>query len=228
VRLTHEFVVPVGVSAAWDVLLDGERVAACLPGAALDRFDPDGFAGSVRVKVGPISMQYRGEGRFLETDEERRTITIQASGRDVRSADTTASATISARLVEDSPAATRVFVDTDLTLTGKPAQFGRGIIADVSNRILAQFVERLRAEIGRGQVPEAAISASQQSAGRAGDSAHPERVARASTSDQQESALEVVPLIAGMLRSRLPALGATLAVAVLAYLFGKKRRSHDR
>jgi len=136
-QLEHEFVVPVPVKQAWDVLLDIERIAPCMPGATLDRVEGDAFDGRVKVKVGPIAMTYKGTARFLKRDEEARHVTIQADGRDSRGSGT-AAATINARLHEEGER-TRVTVQTDLAVTGRPAQFGRGVMVDVSNKLLGQF-----------------------------------------------------------------------------------------
>jgi carbon monoxide dehydrogenase subunit G len=144
-RLDHSFTVPVGVDEAWRVLLDVPRVAPCMPGAALTEFDGEAFTGTVKVKVGPMVLTYTGKGRFVERDDEAHRVVIEASGRDTRAAGT-ASATVTAVLVPDGDQ-TRVDVGTDLVVTGKPAQFGRGMLADVSGRLIGQFADCLASEI---------------------------------------------------------------------------------
>ncbi|MCW6010466.1 SRPBCC family protein [Micromonospora sp. CPCC 205371] len=144
-RLDHSFTVPVGVDEAWQVLLDVPRVAPCMPGAALTEFDGEAFTGTVKVKVGPIVLTYTGKGRFVERDEAARRVVIEASGRDTRAAGT-ASATVTAMLVPDGDQ-TRVDVATDLVVTGRPAQFGRGMMADVGGRLIGQFADCLASEI---------------------------------------------------------------------------------
>ncbi|MEJ3749458.1 SRPBCC family protein [Actinomycetes bacterium KLBMP 9797] len=144
-RLDHSFTVPVKVEEAWEVLLDVPRVAPCMPGATLTDFDGDSFAGTVKVKVGPIVLTYSGKGRFVERDEAARRVVVEASGRDTRSAGT-AAATVTATLTPDGEA-TRVEVATDLTITGRPAQFGRGMLADVSGRLIGQFADCLADKI---------------------------------------------------------------------------------
>src|SRR5437868_5008414 len=124
-RLEHQFTVPVPVDTAWAVLLDLPRIAPCLPGATLTGVDDDGFTGTVKVKLGPITLTYQGRGRFVERDEAARRVVVQASGRDTRAAGT-ASATVTSTLTAEGDA-TRVEVVTDLTVTGRPAQFGRGM-----------------------------------------------------------------------------------------------------
>src|SRR6266511_4395247 len=147
-RLEHSFVVPVPVDQAWGVLLDVERIAPCMPGAALTEYSGDDFAGTVRVKLGPVNLLYKGSGRFLERDEAARRVVLEASGRDTRSAGT-AAATVTSTL-HPADDGTRVDVVTDLNVTGRPAQFGRGMLADVSGKLIGQFAaclaEQLSAE----------------------------------------------------------------------------------
>jgi len=145
-QLEHTFTVPVGVKQAWDVLLDLPRIAPCLPGAALTEYSEDGFTGTVKVKLGPISLTYRGKGSFTERDETARRVVIDASGRDTRSSGT-AAATITATLHPDGDERTEVRVITDLTITGRPAQFGRGMLADVGGRLIGQFAECLAGQL---------------------------------------------------------------------------------
>lgn len=144
-RLEHTFTVPVPVDEAWRVLLDLPRVAPCLPGATLSEVDGDEFTGTVKVKLGPIALTYNGKGRFVERDEAAHRVVIEASGRDARAAGT-AAATVTATLA-DRGATTQVDVTTDLTVTGKPAQFGRGMLADVSGKLIGQFAECLASEL---------------------------------------------------------------------------------
>lgn len=138
-RLEHNFTVPVPVEEAWVVLLDLPRIAPCMPGATLTGVADDTFTGTVKVKVGPIAMTYQGKGRFVERDEVARRVVVEASGKDSRSAGT-AAATVTATLIGED-AATRVEVITDLTVTGKPAQFGRGMIADIGAKLIGQFAD---------------------------------------------------------------------------------------
>lgn len=144
-KLDHSFTVPVPVEEAWGVLLDVPRVAPCMPGAALTDFDGDEFSGTVKVKVGPIVLTYAGKGRFVERDEAARRVVVEASGRDTR-ASGTAAATVIATLKPEGDL-TRVEVSTDLTVTGKPAQFGRGMLSDVSGRLIGQFADCLAGEL---------------------------------------------------------------------------------
>ncbi|UKD52625.1 SRPBCC family protein [Amycolatopsis sp. FU40] len=139
-RLDHSFTVPATPAAAWQLFLDLERVAPCLPGAVFDRLDGESFSGRVEVKVGAVRMSYQGSGT-VNRDEAAQTIVLDLEGRESRGTGA-ASATVTAVLAPD-PAGTLVRVRTELALTGRPAQFGRGILAEVSDRIVQQFTARL-------------------------------------------------------------------------------------
>jgi carbon monoxide dehydrogenase subunit G len=145
------FTVPVDGGATFAILRDIVRVARCMPGASVDRVKEDAsFTGEVLVRLGPMQVAYRGEAHFVELDEARGLAVIEARGRELRG-NGTAWATVSVLLEERSPGETEVTVDTDLHITGRPAQFGRGVIGDVSDRLLSEFVECLRAEISSGR-----------------------------------------------------------------------------
>jgi carbon monoxide dehydrogenase subunit G len=155
-HLEHEFVVPVPVKQAWEVLLDIERIAPCMPGATVDSVEGDAFAGRVKVKVGPITVTYRGTASFLERDEDARRVTIKADGREARGSGT-AAATIVAALYDEGER-TRVTVDTELAVTGRPAQFGRGVMVDVSNKLLATFTDCLERTLASEQEAPAPVA----------------------------------------------------------------------
>jgi carbon monoxide dehydrogenase subunit G len=140
-ELTNTFDVSVPVETAWKVLTDVERIAPCLPGAQLQEIEGDEYRGVVKVKVGPITAQYKGKAIFVERDDVAHRAVLEASGRDTRGQGN-ASATITAQL-EAAGDGTHVTVTTDLTVTGKVAQFGRGVLADVSAKLLSQFVDNL-------------------------------------------------------------------------------------
>ncbi len=148
-ELTNEFEVDVPVDQAWAVLTDVERIAPCLPGAQLQEVDGDDFRGIVKVKVGPITAQYKGKATFVEKDDVAHVAVLSADGRDVRGQGN-AKATITARL-EEAGSGTKVSVHTDLTVTGKVAQFGRGVLADVSANLLDQFVANLETTVLAGK-----------------------------------------------------------------------------
>jgi carbon monoxide dehydrogenase subunit G len=145
-KLEHEFRVPVPITQAWDVLLDVERIAPCMPGATVESFDGETVHGRVKVKVGPIQVTYGGTARFIEKNEAGRRVTLDASGKEARGSGT-AKATIVA-VLQDEGSLTLVTVTTDLAITGKPAQFGRGVMVEVGNKLLGRFADCLAAEIG--------------------------------------------------------------------------------
>ena len=140
-ELTNDFRVGVPVETAWEVLTDVERIAPCMPGAQLQEVEGDEYRGVVKVKVGPVTAQYKGAARFVERDESGRKLVLRAEGRETRGQGN-ANATITAQLTPDGDG-TAVSVVTDLTVTGRVAQFGRGVMADVSSKLLGQFVDCL-------------------------------------------------------------------------------------
>lgn len=147
-RLEHQFSVPAPPDVVWAAVIDPERVAPCMPGATLTEVDGSEFSGGVKVKVGPISLLYKGSGQFLETDEQARRVVIKAAGKDSRG-NGTAAATVTVTLTEE-PGGTKGTVVTDLTVTGKPAQFGRGMIVEVGGKILDSFAACLAGKLGTG------------------------------------------------------------------------------
>ena len=147
-QLENSFTVPVPVDEAWRVLLDIERIAPCMPGAALDSVDGDDFTGRVKVKLGPINLTYQGKASFIEKDEAAHKAVIDARGKDQRG-NGTAAAVVTAKLKAEG-SITRVDVLTDLNITGRPAQFGRGVMTDVGNKLLGQFADKLAAQLGEG------------------------------------------------------------------------------
>jgi carbon monoxide dehydrogenase subunit G len=140
-ELHHEFTVPVPVDDAWRALLDIERVAPCLPGATVEDYDGKTVTGSVKVKLGPITVTYKGTAVFEEQDEAAHRMVLAASGRETRGQGT-ARATVTGTL-QPRDGGTAVSVDTDLTVTGRPAQFGRGVLGEVGDRLVGQFAECL-------------------------------------------------------------------------------------
>jgi carbon monoxide dehydrogenase subunit G len=144
-EIENSFRVDVPVDEAWRVLLDLERIAPCMPGAQLQEVEGDEYRGIVKVKVGPITAQYKGSAKLESVDEATHTAVLAATGRDTRGQGN-ASASIKLVLLAEGDG-TRVDVETDLSITGKVAQFGRGVIGDVSNKLLAQFVENLERDV---------------------------------------------------------------------------------
>jgi carbon monoxide dehydrogenase subunit G len=153
--LTNEFRVGIPVEQAWQVLTDVERIAPCMPGAQLQEIEGEEYRGVVKVKVGPITAQYKGKATFVEKDDDGHKAVLRAEGRDTRGQGN-ANATITATLVPDGDG-THVTVATDLQVTGRVAQFGRGVMADVSAKLLDQFVQCLETTV-LAAAPEAAVA----------------------------------------------------------------------
>jgi carbon monoxide dehydrogenase subunit G len=152
--LEHSFIIPVPPEQAWQALLDVEQVAPCMPGATVDGFDGENISGKIKIKVGPVQMTYAGKARFTEKDEATKTVVLEASGKETRGSGT-ASATIRSSL-QDEGGQTRVLVRTTMTVTGRPAQFGRGVMAEVGGRIIGKFASNLAAELsGEGAAQQA-------------------------------------------------------------------------
>lgn len=152
-ELVHQFELAATAEQAWVLLQDLESIAPCFPGATIESFSPEGFEGTVAIQLGPIRMQYRGRGQFTELNEPERRATLTASGRD-RKGNGNASLTSVLQVVPtDEADVVTVRVVTDLAITGRAAQFGRGIIEEISNDVLRQFVDQLTEQI-RTSTPE--------------------------------------------------------------------------
>jgi len=156
-KLENEFTVPAPVERAWEVLLDVERVAPCLPGAAIEGSEGDEHKGTMTIKIGPITTRYSGTVKIEEADEAARRAVMRAQARDSRGQGT-AAATITSTM-ETVEGGTRVHVETDMRVTGPAAQFGRGVMQDVSAKLMGRFADCLAAEIGGGAQPRAAEEA---------------------------------------------------------------------
>jgi len=147
-QLEHSFTIPTGLDQAWSALLDLERIAPCLPGARIESVDGGEYHGAVDVKVGPIALTYRGTAEFVRQDDTAHQAVLAARTREARGSGQ-ANATITATLVAEAPELTRVDVSTDLDITGRPAQFGTGVLTEVGGRLLGQFADRLAVELSR-------------------------------------------------------------------------------
>jgi len=232
-ELTNSFRVGVGVSDAWDVLTDVERIAPCMPGAQLQEVAGEVYRGIVKVKVGPISAQYKGEATFVEQDKDGGRVVLKAEGRDVRGQGN-ASALVTATLTPDGDA-TEVKVVTDLTITGRVAQFGRGVLADVSSKLLGQFVDCLENDLLAGMgtegvsgngaaepsTTEAPETASGSPNGQTGPQAEPAPRRIESKEPEPVDLLEAagVPVA----KRAVPLVAAALIVVVLVRLWRKRR-----
>jgi uncharacterized protein len=244
----HKFTIPVSPATAWDVLLDVERVAPCMPGASVDTVDGDDITGRVRVKVGPITMTYAGHARFVTRDPEAHTVTIEASGKESRGTGT-ASATVHAALHGDD-GQTTVTMSTTLNVTGRPAQMGRGVLADVSGKLVERFAANLAAQLSAdtsGASPAAAGEAPQGSEGETGGgkTAAAEGGAGAAATatgaprvsgapapraprKKEDETLNLLGVAAGPVMKRLiPVIGALLIAAFLwlVSLFRRRRKN---
>jgi len=175
-QLNNEFVVSASTEETWKLLTDLERVAPCMPGASIDGRDGEKFLGNVKIKVGPIAAQFRGTAYFIDQDDSAHKATIAMNGKDPKG-QATVNATIHAWLEPQSGSSTRVFVDTDLDITGRMAQFGRGPIADVSARLIGQFTDNLSRELTGGPTPAGDVSPPTTIGSLATTSARPEPAA---------------------------------------------------
>ncbi|MCH5671298.1 SRPBCC family protein [Streptomyces gilvus] len=198
-ELHHEFSVPVPVDDAWRTLLDIERVAPCMPGATVEEYDGKTVTGAVKVKVGPITVTYKGTAVFEEQDEAAHRMVLIASGRETRGQGT-ARATVTGTLSERD-GGTAVSVRTDLTVTGRPAQFGRGVLAEVGDRLVGQFAQCLSEKITGPPAPAAA----EEPAGAEAEPAEPEP-------------LDLLRTAGVPVAKRAAAGAAALGLAVLAFL----------
>jgi hypothetical protein len=153
-KLLNEFTVNRPIEEAWNVLTDVERIAPCMPGAELKEIEGDIFRGVVKVKLGAIATAFKGEAKFVERDDAAHRVVLQGEGRDTTGKGN-ADALVTATLHEVSPGSTKVNIETDLRITGKVAQFGRGIMGDVSKKLIAQFATNLNTMLDRGATSSA-------------------------------------------------------------------------
>ena len=188
-ELEHSFTVPVPPERAWDVLLDVQRVAPCMPGASLDSVDGDDIKGRIKVKVGPISMTYAGTAHFGHRDNETGVIVMEASGKETRGAGT-ASATVRSQLQGEN-GHTKVVVHTTLNVTGRPAQFGRGVMAEVGGKLIGIFADNLAAMLAADGDTDSGSAAGSGSPAVPSAAAVPEEAqdhVEAAADDEMESA----------------------------------------
>ncbi len=192
-ELTHEFTVPVPVQEAWDHFQDIASVAECFPGAQVTDTEGETFHGSVKVKLGPIALVYNGVGTFTEKDEDAYRFVVDAKGKDKRG-NGTAGATVTLTMDGAAGDSTDVKVHTDLAITGKPAQFGRGVMQDVSDKLLGQFVACLEQRMGEGDgSAEAAAAAAAPADAAPADAAPVEAAAPAAPAAPAAESAPVAP-----------------------------------
>jgi carbon monoxide dehydrogenase subunit G len=226
VELNNDFEVNAPIEKAWAVLTDVEKIAPCLPGAQLQEVEGDEYRGIVKVKVGPITAQYKGAATFVEKDDANHRAVLKADGRDTRGAGN-ASAMITAQM-EAVGDRTKVSVSTDLTVTGKVAQFGRGVMADVSAKLMTQFADNLEQLMEAEPAPAAKTDDTTTSAPAA--TAAPSTASSAPSGgirkiDSPEATPVDIVATAGspVLKRLVPVLGALLGVSLLLRRFRRRR-----
>jgi carbon monoxide dehydrogenase subunit G len=240
IELDNSFTVPVPPEQAWDVLLDVERIAPCMPGASVTSVEGDEIEGQVKVKLGPLSLTYKGTAKFTDKDQAAHSISIEATGKETRGSGT-ASATVQANLTPgDGAGQTLVSIHTSLNVTGKPAQFGRSLLPEVSGKLIQQFATNLEAMINADTAgpdtavpadetgPEAAeadaatAEAGQASAGRAPTAPTAARPA-APVVKQEESLNAFKFVVVPILKRLIPIAAAGAAIAVVFRRIRRKK-----
>ncbi|MEV7006722.1 SRPBCC family protein [Streptosporangium sp. NPDC051022] len=223
-KLEQEFTIPVEVGRAWEVLLDVTRVAACFPGASLTSVEDDTLTGSVKVKLGPVLLTYSGVARFEERDAENRRVAIDARGTDTKG-NGSASARVTATLHATGEASTTCSIVTDLNVTGRPAQFGRGMMLEIGNKVLGQFSANLAASLAESERqpvtapvgPAAELAGSVTAAAGTADAA---RETQAPSAPPRETeALDLLDVARGSLVKRLVpvAVGVVVVAGVVIW-----------
>jgi carbon monoxide dehydrogenase subunit G len=214
VELNNEFRVAVPAAKTWQVLTDVERVAPCIPGAQLLSVDGDDFTGVVKVKVGPITVSYKGDASFREKDEAAQRVVIKATGKETRGSGN-AAAVVTAQLKDDGTHGTIVSITTDLTVSGKAAQFGRGVLADVSTNLIGQFARNLEADL----LGDTATSA--------GASTPVAAATAAVTASDGVDSVDLLKVVAVPMAKRYaPAIAAVAAGVTVGFLLGRRKRAH--
>jgi uncharacterized protein len=194
--LQHTFTVPLGIDETWAAFTDIERIAPCLPGATITSVEGEEFHGTAKVKLGPIALQYAGKGVWVSRDESTYQAVLEAQGKDKRG-NGTAGATIRAHL-EPEGDGTRVVVDTELKITGRPAQFGRGVIQDVGTKLLDQFAACLAERLGASAPAPAQAVQPEEAAAAAGPTTQAEptpREVRAASAAHEAPAAHPAPAV---------------------------------
>lgn len=221
-ELNNEFRVAVPAAKTWEVLTDVERVAPCLPGATLLSVDGDDFTGAVKVKVGPITVSYKGIASFQEKDAAAQRVVLKAEGKETRG-NGNAAAVVTAQL-KDEGDATRVVINTDLTISGKAAQFGRGVLADVASNLIGQFAKSLEASVlGDGATAGASASTTASTTGLT-TAPTAESATAAAQADAGES-IDMLKVVALPLAKRAAPVAAGLAAGLaVGLLIGRRRK----
>lgn len=217
--LENSFTVPADIETAWATLLDVEAIAPCMPGAKLDKVDGDDFTGTVKVKLGPVSLTYGGEASFINKDAESHVAVIEGTGKESRGSGT-AQATVTAALVAESENTTRVDVSTNLTITGKAAQFGRGVMQDVAGRLVDQFAKNLEAVIASRAAATSETAQTSEATPEAAPTPPPPPPAPAA------EALDLGSVAAGpVLKRAIPVVVGVVAVVAIVWLIARSGKS---
>ena len=236
IELDNSFTVPVPPDQAWDVLLDVERIAPCMPGASVTSVEGDEIEGQVKVKLGPLSLTYKGTAKFTDKDQASRSIAIEAAGKETRGSGT-ASATVQANLTPgDGAGQTLVSIHTSLNVTGKPAQFGRSLLPEVSGKLIQQFATNLEAMINADTTapetspagPEAAEAdeaTAETGQGSAGSTPAASTAARpaAPVVKQEESLNAFKFVVVPILKRLIPVAAAGAAIAVVFHRLRRRK-----
>jgi carbon monoxide dehydrogenase subunit G len=227
-KLENEFTVPAPVEQAWNVLLDVERVAPCLPGAALEGSEGDQYRGTMTIKIGPITSRYNGTVSIQEADEAARRAVMRAQARDSRGQGT-AAATITSTM-EEVEGGTRVHVETDMRVTGPAAQFGRGVMQDVSAKLMGRFADCLAEEIAGAAATGVAAGEGgdggrpEPPPGPAGDSAEAEAAARTARPRPSEEVLDLGEASREAVLKRVAPVAAAMGALILVLGIRRWRR----
>jgi len=217
--LQNSFVVPSDIDTAWKQLQDVEGLAPCMPGATLTSHDGDDFTGSVKVKLGPVSMVFAGQARFVSKDEATHTVVIEGAGKETKGTGT-AKGLVTAVLVQEAPDRTRVDVNTEITITGKAAQFGRGVMQDVAGRIIDQFSVNLAAMMTAGGA-DATAAATAAEGGEPGTTTAPPKPA---VLPHHEDSIDLLGTAgAPVLQRAIPvAIGLVVVIGVIIWIARRK------
>ena len=218
-ELKNEFRVSVPVERAWATLTDVEYIAPCMPGAQLTEIDGDDFKGQVKVKVGPITAQYKGSAKFLQKIEEEHRVVLEATGRDTRGAGN-ASAEVTAEMVADGEG-TKITISTNLKVTGKVAQFGRGVMADVSEKLIGQFVDSLEKKLSE-EISADTVVVEEKGNTDSGSEEQPEKPEGPRVIDMPEP--EPVDLLDTAAAPMLKRFGPFVIAGLLLILFSRRKR----
>ena len=219
--LNHEFAVNVPIDQAWQILTDLERIAPCLPGAQLTEIEGDTYRGQVKIKVGPILAQFKGQASFVSRDDNAHKATLKVEGRDTTGKGN-ASAMITAELTSITPTSTKCTVHTDLSISGKVAQFGRGALADVSDKLLAQFSENLNQLIAASpaiEQPTAQVAVEATATATATATTEPQQPVIRKIDGPEVAPLNLLDTAGSTIAKR--AIPAVIALAVLVFVLVK-------